>query len=1071
MTKLYYCKLLVLAFSMLLPALGKAQQQTVTGTVVSDETGEPLPGVSVTLKGDTRGTSTNADGNYSILVSSRNAILVFELLGFTPQGVNISGRSIINVTLMPDVRQLEEVVAIGYGTVRKSDLTGAVSSLKMEDIEGIPLNSIEQGIQGRIAGVQVTQSSAAPDGGISMIIRGSNSLVGGTEPLYVIDGIPISGGNEQIWGPDDGGGPAGEGQELSQAPNFLSFLNPDDIESIEVLKDASATAIYGSRASNGVVLITTKQGTVKPTISFNVTTEMVQPFRRWDLLSAEEYAEYRRLNTIVGEYMNGSTYEDIIESGLPHSGTYSASDGSYTPSPEDYAAGRAASTDWQDVIFRNALTQRYSLSLSGTANKLRYYIGGGYNNLQGPVINSSFDRYSLSSKLSGNAGTNVTFTNSLNAVRTVGKRVQADIAVSGANSGIMTKAYRSNPLTQIGQIWFEEIEGDLVGSDDPYTLATAFDDVNTTSQIMNNLQLDWEVIKNLHVKVSGAVRYTARQRDMYFPLSTQRGQLRGNGAAFYGNTESLYLINENLLTYRFRKEKHLLDVLGGFTMERTTRRSAAARTSNFLNDFTRYYNLGAGTDFTKPGTGFGQIDLTSFLSRLNYNYDNRYLLTASLRADGSSKFGKYNKWGYFPSAAFAWRVSNESFMSDIKSISDLKLRLSYGVTGNQGLSSYQSLPQLMPESYPFEDAVSIGYQNAIIENPNLRWERTTQYNVGLDIALFNGRIALTGEYYLKRTADLLQVVSLAPSTGYLKQVQNLGSLENKGMELEVNAKVLTGKLKWDVGAVWFKNDVEVLDLGGMDEYPGAWTVSWDWRPFPIKVGRPLGDIYGYRVDKVMKTQEDIANAANDLPTKNIGEFDFVKDEEGNMKLFRLGNTNPRFSLGFNSTFSYKAFELSFHLAGSIGQDIFNMQDRFLLYGDGAQTTRDYYNRFWIPEVKDASGNVVIPDNGGDLHMIAATGGRTSLSNLNAPIDLMIQDGSYVKLRNLQLAYTLPKKSTPAWMRRLRLYASVTNLFSFDNYSGLDPEASVYGQDPTRRGVAYGEYPMSRTFTFRADFRF
>src|SRR3546814_261542 len=236
---------------------------------------------------------------------------------------------------MPDVRKREELVAIGYGTVRKSDLTGAVSSLKMEDIEGIPLNSIEQGIQGRIAGVQVTQSSAAPDGGISMITRGSNSLVGGTEPLYVIDGIPISGGNEQIWGPDDGGGPAGEGQELSQAPNFLSFLNPDDIESIEVLKDASATAIYGSRASNGVVLITTKQGTVKPTISFNVTTEMVQPFRRWDLLSAEEYAEYRRLNTIVGEYMNGSTYEDIIESGLPHSGTYSASDGSYTPSPED----------------------------------------------------------------------------------------------------------------------------------------------------------------------------------------------------------------------------------------------------------------------------------------------------------------------------------------------------------------------------------------------------------------------------------------------------------------------------------------------------------------------------------------------------------------------------------------------------------------------------------------------------------------------------------------------------------------------------------------------------------------
>jgi hypothetical protein len=456
---------------------------------------------------------------------------------------------------------------------------------------------------------------------------------------------------------------------------------------------------------------------------------------------------------------------------------------------------------------------------------------------------------------------------------------------------------------------------------------------------------------------------------------------------------------------------------------------------------------------------------------LNYNYDGRYLLTATIRADGSSKFGKNNKWGYFPSAAFAWRVSNESFMSNVRAISNLKLRLSFGVTGNQGLSAYQSQPRLSTVNYPFNDEIAIGFQNDVIENPNLKWEKTAQYDAGLDVGLFNGRIMLTGDYYIKRTTDLLQVVSLAPSSGYISQVQNLGSLENKGAELEVNGKLLTGTLKWDMGLVWFKNNIKVLDLGGMEEYPGSWVQSWDWRPFPIRVGSPLGEIYGYKVEKVMKTQEDVNNAAKDLATKRIGEFDYVKDENGNMKRFNLGSTNPKFSFGFNSRIAYKNFELAFHFAGNIGQKIFNLQDRILLYGDGAQTTREYYERFWIPEIKDASGKVVIPDNGGDLHMIAAPWGRTSLNSITAPNDLMIHDGSWIKLRNLQLSWILPKKYTPSWLKGLKLFTSVTNLFSIDNYSGLDPEASVYGQDPTRRGVAFGEYPMSRTYSFRVDFQF
>lgn len=686
---------------------------------------------------------------------------------------------------------------------------------------------------------------------------------------------------------------------MSQAPNLLSFLNINDIESVEILKDASATAIYGSRAANGVVLITTKRGTRGlPNITLNTAVDVTQPFRRWNTLTGREFAEYEQKRNIVENYMRGRSYEDIVK-GLPFSGTYNEK-GAYAPKPEEFDNGVAAWTDWQDAIYRTSVSQRYSLGVSGSKEDLRYYLGGSYNDIQGPIVNSGFKRFSFTSNLDGKISKKVSFSNSMMAVRTRSNRVQADNMHSGEHKGVIMSAYKSSPLNLIGGVFYQESQGILTGSNDPYTQATAFDDNRTTYNIMNNLLLDWSIIENLHLKVSGGARYQRDQRDMYYPLTTERGRRSGNGRAFNGNNESMYWINENLLTYNLSFDKHKFDFLSGFTQENTDSRFQSSTVFNFLNDFTGYYNMGAAAGFEKPQSGFEKVTLQSFLGRINYNYADRYLLTASLRADGSSKFGKNNKWGYFPSAAFAWRILKEPFIIDAGPFSDLKLRLSYGVTGNQGIGPYQSIPQLTPVNYPFNNNVLTGYQNAIFENPDLKWERTSQYNIGVDLGFWRQRFTFTGNYYIKNTSDLLQVVSLAPNTGYASKLQNLGALQNKGVELEFSAAIIDKAFKWDVQGVWFKNLIKVTDLGGLQEYPGTYTWDWGKRPFPIKVGQPLGIIYGYKVERVMKTKEDVNNAAKNLGTKQIGEWDFVKDKEGKISILPIGNTNPDFSFGFTS---------------------------------------------------------------------------------------------------------------------------------------------------------------------------
>ncbi len=1049
------------------------QQRTIAGTV-RDEAGETLIGVSVVIKNTTIGVTTDFYGNYLIEVPSRDVILVFSYIGYQMQETVVGDRSLIDVVMKRAIIDLDEVVVIGYGSVRKSDLTGSVSSVRVEDMEGVSMTSIEQGLQGRISGVWITQTDASPDGGLSMVIRGSNSLIGGTEPLYVIDGIPISGGNEQLRDKSDFMGPSGDQQASTQGPNLLSFLNPNDIESIEILKDASATAIYGARAANGVVIINTKTGQNRPaTINFSLITDTSIPYRRWDLLNGEENANHRNLGEVVSRYTKaynwntgqpGIYYDQII---LPYDGTYN-NDGTYRPKPEDFSNGVAASTDWEDIILRNSVARKYSLNTTGGSGALIYYFSGSYDDIQGPIVNSNFERFSFNANVRGKIRDNLTIRNSLLGVRTFGNRSFTNAGHFGDHSGLLFKAYKMSPLNLVGAIYYGE-EEEMIGSDDPYTMATQFVDNRTNYNLLNNMSLDWEIIKDLVFKVSGAVNYRNDHRDVYYPLTTRRGLNAGNGMATYASGGNIYWLNENILTYRFKANRHSFDFLTGFTQEQTILQNRRNSVNDFLTDLTSFYNMEAAAQYDKPASSYSEFYIKSYLGRINYNYDNRYLLTASYRADGSSKFGAENKWGYFPSAAFAWRASQEEFIKKIAAIYDLKFRVSYGVTGNTAIQPYQSLPQLSPFSYPFNNAVQIGYQNSVLDNPNLRWEKTKQTNFGIDFGLWRGKFSVTADYYIKRTEDLLQMVRLSPSTGWFDYVANLGSLENKGLELQVFGVLVDKAFKWDVTGTWFKNEIIITDLGDVDTYPGRFVVRWNWNPFEIRVGEPLGIIYGNKVSHVIRTPEESANAAADNPNRNIGEMDLVKDENGNAAVVAIGNTNPDFSFGFTSRMSYKGLSLSFHIAGSIGQDILNMNAYDMIRIPQFQTLNSYLDRFWVPEILNSDGSVAIPENEGDWHLVVPISGRQFMNN--HPTDLIIEDGSYVKLRNVTLTYAMPAKYRPAWLKGLRPFVSVNNVFSIDNYSGLDPETSLYGQDPTRRGVAMSEFPLSRTWSFGLNVTF
>ncbi len=984
---------------------------TIKG-IVTDESGEKLPGVSVTLKGTTRGSTTNTNGEYSIAVPDDKVVLVFSFLGYLAQEVLVGNRTNLNITLKIDNKTLNELVVVGYGSVKKSDLTGSVATVSVDEIKKVAVTSLDQALQGRASGVQITQNSGAPGGTTTIRIRGGNSIQGDNEPLYVIDGIPFK----------------NDGAASGSSFNVLSTLNPSDIESMTVLKDASSTAIYGSRGANGVVIITTKRGKVgKSTVNFESYYGVQEVRKFYDVFDARQYAQFVN---------DANTNEGRAEV--------------YSPAQVD-AFGEG--TNWQKEIYRSAPISNYQLSLSGGDEKTQYALAGGYFTQKGIVTNSDFDRYSLRLNLDRMLSNKIKVGNSLTVNRTVTNQSRTDGDLGSA--GLVTIAALQFPtilpVYNTDGTYLLTHPSLTFQADNPVALARDSKNQNTAFRTFGSVFGEYEITKELNLKVILGVDAILQKQDSYLPRSIGSGLAQGGVGSIF-NGQSLTWLNENLLTYsKSFGSSHNLNLLLGYTQQanRTETNTAAAR--NFVNDNLNSGNLGSGSVALVPSSVIGTWGLESYLARVNYGFKDKYLFTASFRADGSSRFGANNRYGYFPSAAVAWRVSQESFLKNSKIISDLKLRATFGSTGNQdGIGNYPAYSLLGTQNYILGNIVSTGIGPAQIANPDLSWETTTQSDVGIDLGLLNDRILVTADVYLKRTEDLLLSVTIPSTSGYRSAIQNLGKVENKGIELSISSRNVDGVFKWNTDFNFSTNRNTVLDIGGAPQiFAGqVANIAQNVNSGIIRVGEPLGSFYGYVTNGLYQSTDELA-VLSDPQARRPGDRKYLdinsdKKIDDNDRTI-IGNAQPKFIGGISNTFSYKGFELTVFLQGIYGNKILNANRFELEYLSGTTNQSiDMLNR-WTPT------NTIT-----DIPRASTTRPANRISTRQ------IEDGSYLRLKNVQLAYNLPTSVLKSLkIQSLRLYASAQNYATWTNYSGYDPEVNRFGQDSRSQGFDYGSYPAAK----------
>lgn len=985
-------------------------QTQLSGTVTTKQ-GDPLPGVNVIVKGTARGTTTDAEGKYRLEVTDNNAVLTFSFIGFTNLDVVVGNRTEVDISMEEDVRSLEEVVVVGYGTVKKSDLTGSVSSVKGDAFKDMPVTSVDQALQGRAAGVQVTQSSAAPGGGLSVRVRGANSLISGSEPLYVIDGLPIYPDNTSY----------GTGADR-QAKNALAALNPNDIESIEVLKDASATSIYGSRGANGVVLITTKRGKEGQTVvnlESSYSTQSIS--NKIDLLSASDYAKY--LNTL-----------DVSQGGSPR----------YTDAQVN-AFGRG--TDWMDAISRTGSIWNNQLSVSGGNANARYAVMGNYMDNEGVIINTNFKRYGLRLNLDNDLfNKKATLSNSWNVARTVGNNVPTD---RGGPGGIIITALGLDPTVPIydnvGAYNYPLYDGRFTIN--PVAEAKEGIDKDATNRIFGTSALTISIMKDLKFRTSIGLDLLNATRNTFFNNKTRLGRQNGRELQRF-DRNLVNVLNENILTYsKSLTGGHSIEVTLGYTYQKENNSSALQTVRGLDSDDFESLNFQNGT---KPQIGTStRVDwaLESVLGRINYNFKDRYLLTLTARRDGSTKFGPNNKWATFPSAAIGWRIINERFFESAgltNFFDDLKVRVSYGVTGNSQIPAYQSTSDLSPRNYVFNGVLVSGYAATRMANPDLKWEQTKMLNTGLDMSFLDNRLSVSLDYFNNKTTDLLLYISIPQSTGFGTLLKNTGSLSNKGFEIAVDAKPVTGgALTWDINAnvSILRNKIE--DLGGSAPFfatspSGHLGIDGSW----VESGNPIGVWRGYNFMGVGTDGKPVYEDRNSDGNITAEDYSII------------GDPNPKFTWGLNSTLKYRGFDLAIFFRGVHGNDVRNLQQSEI--GDGAQKINQISNILtdsWTPENPNAPRPAV------DATRDFASYRRSSF---------FIEDGSFVRLQNVSLGYSIP---APKFIRNARLYVSAQNLFVSTKYKGFDPEVNNQGQSNLNRGDDYDAYPRARTVTIGLNLGF
>jgi TonB-dependent starch-binding outer membrane protein SusC len=1030
------------------------QDLIIAGTV-TDEKGEGLPGVSVVVKGTQRGTATTANGAYSINVASESDILVFSFVGYLSKEVAVGDRKKIDVSLTTDTKALEEVMVVGYGTQKKSDLTGSVSSVKGSDLTRLPTQRVDQALQGRAAGVMVQNTDGAPGGNATIRVRGGNSITGGNNALVVVDGI--------------------------QGIN-ISTINPNDIESLEVLKDASATAIYGARGANGVILITTKRGASgKAVFNYGFSMGVQNLSHKLDLMNAGDYA--RKSNAWAAT----------------QNGTASAPIQPVIPFTTEQIAKLDASggTDWQNELYRSGKMQNHQLSVSGGSESARYFVSAGYMNQQGIVLNTKYTRYNLRSNLDLkvtswlNAGVNLNLIKDKGNVPPVGEGTRfGDIL-----GQVINTVARFDPITPVydanGNYNSKALKGGPDGSkiyadsDVWNPVATALETKSEKNNITNEIStfLDFKLLKGLSFRVTGAASINDNDEQHYYGTKTQPG--RGvSGLGDLAENKYQYFQNSNILTYtNIFNKKHALTITGVAEQQLIQSKSSFISAQGFFSDDTGINDLGGASQINERYNSQAKQVLNSYLGRVNYVFNEKYMITASYRADGSSVFGANNKWGYFPSAAAAWRVSQEKFLENVKAISNLKLRASWGKTGNQAIQPYQTLATVASGfNYPYDGngTPNVGFALGRATNPNLKWETTEQTNVGMDMGFFGERLIATVDIYKKKTKDLLLNKQVEAYTGFTTILSNVGSIQNKGLEISVGGKPLaSGTFRWNTSANISFNRSKVLALldntplairtntgGGYQIYGSGFSLKY------LQVGQAVDQMRGYvNLGTWSEAERSQAKAMGQAP----GEAKW-KDVNGDGKITRaadglevIGNASPKFIYGWNNSVSYKEFDLTFLIQGSYGNDIFNaVRIKTENPSNGLSTN---LNNRWTVDHQNTNVPVFLSTR--DRNLLDLGSNQTAGIGVDQRSSRWIENGSYLRMKNVTLTYTIPTAVVgKIGVSRLSTYITAINLFTLTKYTGYDPEVSSFNAGGAGGlGIDLSNYPTSKVFMFGINLTF
>ncbi|WP_162427103.1 SusC/RagA family TonB-linked outer membrane protein [Pontibacter pudoricolor] len=966
-----------------------AQTQVVSGRVTSATDGSALPGVTILEKGTSNGVTTNSTGDYQLTVSS-NAVLQFRFVGMTTQEIPVNGRSTINVQLRSDEQQLEEVVVVGYGTQLKQELTGNVAQVSGEAIENIPAPSLESALQGRAAGVYINQGSGKLGSGMNIRIRGAASVSASNQPLYVVDGIPVT--SSDI------------GTTNLEPLNPIADINPNDIESIEILKDASAAAIYGSRGSNGVVIITTKRGKAgKTNVNFNYYTGFSRPTKIREFLTGPEYIELFS-EAAVNEDFDPAEIFDFF--GLDVNST--------------------VDENWDEEPFQDGSVSQYEVSLNGGNDKTRFYINGNYNTTDGIIVGNEFDRASGRLNIDHSISDRFRLGTNLSLIRTLNKRVSDDNAFSNPIQLNAIPSIQPKIDPETGELNRRTLYyNNLIDQRDGFNDALTYRTISTGF-------LEFDILQNLRFRTEHGVDFLNLQEELYLGRLTEDG-----GPSGYGYNSQFTSINyntNNTLNYNtLVNDIHKLDFLIGFSYQDANSKSSSVEARGFPSDrFKKIVSASRIISGSSTGTDYAFL---SYFTRANYVLNEKYLFSGSVRVDGSSRFGSENRFGTFPAASAGWIITGEDFLSDNAVLSFLKLRTSYGLTGNAEIANFAPLALYSAAAYEEES----GLIPTTLPNPDLRWEKTKQLDVGLDYGLFNDRITGEIDYYIKKTDDLLLNLPLPATSGYSVITKNIGKLENKGFEFVINTQNFVGEFTWNTNFNIAFNRNKVTDLGGN-------TIFGDSRGLgQIREGEPMAVFWGPKYAGVDPDNGDAlyyVRAGSDEVTNDYGQAEHQK----------LGNPNPKALGGLTNNFSYKGFDLSVLLQFVTGNDVYNMAGFFQsVNGDFFDNqTRDQLDRWQEPgDITDVPQARLFAGNGA---------GKSSR---------WMQDGSFLRINYVNLGYKLPE----AWISKVkftsaRIYLQATNLHTFTDYDGYDPEVNTtyFGRSNVMLGHDFYTPPLAKTFT-------